>query len=203
MKQRILVISRVVWEQVVEPWVLRPAIARRKTDRGLPRPVVSCVFATAEAMFPLVALASRAMLSSLAWGTRLCNSAHYRIVEDAASAPSPRCLAWIIARRIRSSSSPSHNVDWGEPSTGIGRAARLARKKAREQVAVLRGLCMGGHLVMAQRFVENGLECWPVDLAEREGDKSGETLQGGKRFWALGEETTSTKEDEDEDSEQA
>ncbi|KAH3731961.1 hypothetical protein Pelo_17205 [Pelomyxa schiedti] len=34
---------------------------------------------------------------------------------------------------------------------------RGRRRKAKEQMAVLRGLCVGGHLKMAQRFVENGI----------------------------------------------
>ncbi|KAH3762392.1 hypothetical protein Pelo_5766 [Pelomyxa schiedti] len=162
-KQRILGISRVVWEQVVVPWVLRPALARRKWDRTLRPAAASCVLATAEAMFPLVALASRALLASLSWGTRLCASPHYRTIQDAAAALSPRCVAWIIASRTK-----THN---GGGEGGVAQIWGVGRKKAREQVAVLRGLCMGGHLVMAQR--EGG----DVDLGKWFIEEKGVTLK--------------------------
>ncbi|KAH3766861.1 sel1 repeat family protein [Pelomyxa schiedti] len=151
-KQRILGVSRVVWEQVVVPWVLGPALATRKWARPLPRPAVSCVLATAEAMFPLVPLATRAVLASLSSGCGVPGSRHYRTVEDAAAALCPKCIAWIISNRPTSSQ---------QGDGGLGRGSGSGRRKAREQVAVLKGLCIGGHLVMAQRFVDYGCECWP------------------------------------------
>ncbi|KAH3731962.1 hypothetical protein Pelo_17206 [Pelomyxa schiedti] len=91
----ILVLSRIVWEQVVVPWVLPRALARRKEGSRererdwLPRPaMVSCVLATAEAMFPLVALASRAVL--LLHSMCHCSSRRYAAIEAAAGALSPR-----------------------------------------------------------------------------------------------------------------
>ncbi|KAH3764051.1 hypothetical protein Pelo_4100 [Pelomyxa schiedti] len=99
--------SRVVWEQVIVPWVLQPTLARRhKWARPLRRPgarqlaTVSCLLAAAEAMFPLVALASRAAALS----PKLVGSSpgHYLRIEHAAAALSPKCVAWIIADNAKS-----------------------------------------------------------------------------------------------------
>ncbi|KAH3731498.1 hypothetical protein Pelo_17670 [Pelomyxa schiedti] len=211
-KQRILVLSRIVWEQVVVPWVLPKAAAPHKEWRDydwLPRTtVVSCVFATAEAMFPLVALASRAvlLLHSKCHGNK---SRHYLSVEAAAGALSPRCVVWIIrsksrrmamgtgcwwetevdASRDRNARLPSPTLtsssaargDDADTDTAMGMDYHHQRRKAKEQVAVLRGLCVGGHLKIAQRFAESGCECW----CEEGGGIDGSSTTELTKAWVL------------------
>ncbi|KAH3722959.1 hypothetical protein Pelo_18335 [Pelomyxa schiedti] len=180
-KQRILKISRVVWEQVVVPWVLRPAVARRKWARELPRPAVSCVLATAEAMFPLVALASRAVSAGPS-PTRYRELGHYRDLEDAAAALSPKCVTWIISNNAKSRrerrrkaallrdhcdggggsvgdrnhGSDDGVTDGGDDDDDEGVEVGMMRRE-REWVAVLTGLCCGGNLEMAKRLAETRL----------------------------------------------
>ncbi|KAH3764009.1 hypothetical protein Pelo_4132 [Pelomyxa schiedti] len=111
-------------------------------------------------MFPLVALASRAVApSSACRGSR-----HYPAVEAAAASLSPRCAAWIISHRRRRGSGrgPCGGGGGGEGADGARAGNNGGRQKAKEQVAVLAGLCRGGHLRMAQRFVGNGCEWWPL-----------------------------------------
>ncbi|KAH3722903.1 hypothetical protein Pelo_18392 [Pelomyxa schiedti] len=187
-----LVLSRIVWEQVVVPWVLCPA----EINDLLPPPaMVSCVFATAEAMFPLVALASRAVL--LLQSKCHCSSRHYHAVEAAAEALSPRCLGWLIRSKSSRRMGEGGYCCWWEsevkraggsgvrqqlpsaPSPGDGdgdethaereRELERRRRKAKEQVAVLEGMCLGGHLKLAQRFVENRCECWREENGETSG----------------------------------
>ncbi|KAH3723040.1 hypothetical protein Pelo_18255 [Pelomyxa schiedti] len=176
-KQQILGIAQVVWEQVVVPWVLRPAVARRELGSELQPTTTSCVLATAEAMFPLVALASRAVaLSSTCRGSR-----HYSAIEAAAASLSPKCVAWMI----------SHRDGWDEREGALAgrgdgekRGKEGGRRKAREQVAVLAGLCGAGHLQMAQRFVESGFESYGEDTSKiplwstHSGDHDPETEKG-------------------------
>ncbi|KAH3722878.1 hypothetical protein Pelo_18416 [Pelomyxa schiedti] len=206
----ILTLSRIVWEQAVVPWLLQPAkFIGYYTWDLLPRPAtVSCVLATAEAMFPLVALASRAVL--LLHSKSHCGSRRYAAIEAAAGVLSPRCVAWLIrnkSSRVMGSccwwetegdtcvgvtgdrnalllpltSSPAGGGDGTDTDTEMERENQGRRRKAKEQVAVLRGLCVGGHLKMAQRFVENGCECW----CEEGGETSGSSSSTHAKKWGL------------------
>ncbi|KAH3759058.1 hypothetical protein Pelo_9128 [Pelomyxa schiedti] len=167
--------SRIVWEHVVVPWVLPPVEVNDcygyPADWLPPPSAVSCVLATAEAMFPLVALASRAAL--LLQSKCHCASRRYPAIEAAAGALSPRCVAWLILRNSRGGNSPPALPGLSSTTGGGGGGGdygtmeierdRRRRRKGKEQVAVLGGLCAAGHLRMAQRFVENGCECWESD----------------------------------------
>ncbi|KAH3765009.1 hypothetical protein Pelo_3099 [Pelomyxa schiedti] len=159
--QRILWVSRVLWDQVVVPWVLRPAHKATPRHRPLDPEVVSCVLRVGEAAFPLVALCCRAVAPRPErYGEA---SEHYRAIEDAAAAQCPRCVAWIIAH--------NNNDDAGaEPEAG-GSGRRRRRRKAKEQIAVMTGLCRGGHLGTVKAFVgsRGACECWVEQ--EGEGEK--------------------------------
>ncbi|KAH3723318.1 hypothetical protein Pelo_17976 [Pelomyxa schiedti] len=160
-KQHITRMARIVWDQVVVPWVLRPAAARHKVGgRGLPRAAASCVLATAEALFPLVALACRAVSRSPPGPG---GSHHRAAVEAAAASLCPRCVAWMISRRgAPGGGGGGGGVEGGERGSGSGGGGGGSRRRrAKEQVAVLAGLCGAGHLRAAQMFVENGCEGWP------------------------------------------
>ncbi|KAH3714252.1 hypothetical protein Pelo_19240 [Pelomyxa schiedti] len=139
--QRVMGISRIVWDHVVSATWVRPfsPLSPKKCMR---------LFSAAEALFPLVARASRAVLATSnvkiwdegpdTWKYKYRSS--YFALELAARAGGGgggergrgRCAAWILAHR----------------------ATRNPRK---ERLAVLRGLCVGGHLDSAkQLFVDDG-----------------------------------------------
>ncbi|KAH3744446.1 hypothetical protein Pelo_14149 [Pelomyxa schiedti] len=200
---RVLFVSRVVWEHVLVPLVLGPARGRLRWCRYVPSAVASCALRAAEAMFPLVGLCCRAVCPSMSRSS-FPSSRHYQAIQDAAAVPSPRCVAWIIANAARARAArhncphPGHgggseNEDeaWGgawewerDPGWWLGAGDR---RRAREQVAVLAGLCCGGHLGAAQMFVENNCECW-VDLGDRAHDTGAGVLLPGQRrryFWGV------------------
>ncbi|KAH3767732.1 hypothetical protein Pelo_398 [Pelomyxa schiedti] len=128
-------------------------------------------------MFPLVALASRAVL--LLHSKSHCRSRHYLSIEAAAGALSPRCVAWLIQNKSSQNRGNALPLTSSASDEGYMNAEmemdRRRRRKAKEQVAVLRGLCVGGHLKMAQRFVENGCEFWCEEGGEIDSSTAGHT----------------------------
>ncbi|KAH3762326.1 hypothetical protein Pelo_5850 [Pelomyxa schiedti] len=95
-------------------------------------------------------------------------SEHYRAIEDAAAANCPRCVAWIIAHN--NNNDDDDGGAGAEPEAG-GSRSRRRRRKAKEQIAVVTGLCRGGHLGTVKAFVgsRGACECWVV----REGEGLG------------------------------
>ncbi|KAH3767731.1 hypothetical protein Pelo_397 [Pelomyxa schiedti] len=128
-------------------------------------------------MFPLVALASRAVL--LLHSKSHCRSRHYLSIEAGAGALSPRCVAWLIQNKSSQNRGNALPLASSASDEGYMNAEmemdRRRRRKAKEQVAVLRGLCVGGHLKMAQRFVENGCEFWCEEGGEIDSSTAGHT----------------------------
>ncbi|KAH3759874.1 hypothetical protein Pelo_8312 [Pelomyxa schiedti] len=131
----IMVVSRVVWEHVVLPEFVAPS-----HDRGVPLTVAQCcsVLGVAEALFPLVPRACRAIMGSQVAFNALYGShygmhhaSRYFALKCAGEAGIPKCISWIV----------------GGKST---------RNNRRECVVVLRGLCAGGHLGMAKELVASG-----------------------------------------------
>ncbi|KAH3732877.1 hypothetical protein Pelo_16287 [Pelomyxa schiedti] len=169
-KRRIVGVSRVVWEQVLVPWVLAPARAALPWNQPLAPDVVSCLLRAGEALFPLVALCCRAAAPT--HHKHREPSAHYRSIEDAAAALCPKCIAWIVRDKAKKRASArgdteremSRDPEEGEGERDRGREPERERGRAKEQVAVLTGLCRGGHLRAARAFVgTNNCECW-VDV---------------------------------------
>ncbi|KAH3766719.1 hypothetical protein Pelo_1384 [Pelomyxa schiedti] len=187
-RRHVVMVSRVLWEQVVVPWVLAPARGAQPWGEALPEAVAGCVFRVAEAAFPLVALCSRAVAetNAAACASRWAEWGRCSAVEAAAAAPSPRCVSWILSHAASSASSlpwppggRSTICDGGEEEEGeegegeTGRRGVRERRKAREQIAVVVGLCRGGHLDWADWFVENNWDVarW-VTSARRSTDTS-------------------------------
>ncbi|KAH3714085.1 hypothetical protein Pelo_19407 [Pelomyxa schiedti] len=141
-KQRILWVSRVLWDQVIVPWVLRPALEAAIPYRAALDPeVVSCVLRVGEAAFPLVALCCRAVAPRpdaryrTLYRTTVEVSEHYRAIEDAAAANCPRCVAWIIADN-NNPGRVAGTGGGGGSGSGSGSRRRRRRRKAKEQIAL-------------------------------------------------------------------
>ncbi|KAH3745227.1 hypothetical protein Pelo_13376 [Pelomyxa schiedti] len=173
----ILVVSRVVWDHVVGPLVLRPCV-----DRGAPLAVRECTWllGLADALFPLVPRACRAVLAaevpldeeyefnrtqevSRHW---VRHTSRYFGLKLAAAAGSTRCIEWIARHGSRG------GVAIGEgEGEGEGDPAK-SRNMRKECVTVLRGLCAGCHLKMAQELVESSRD---------------RPWRGGSLWWPMGD----------------
>ncbi|KAH3742809.1 hypothetical protein Pelo_15794 [Pelomyxa schiedti] len=157
--QRVVLLSRVVWDIVVEPTWVAPC----SDSQPLTQDTCVQILRVAEALFPLVPRACRSVLAAAAPQVRdtPCpgdgyRSVSYFVLECAAMAagggrraaaeggeecsPAPanregsgRCVRWLLARR--------------PPGT---------RNVGKESMVVWWGLCVGGHLEMAQEFVAGG-----------------------------------------------
>ncbi|KAH3732927.1 solute carrier family protein [Pelomyxa schiedti] len=134
MSDAVLRVSRVVWESVVCPGWLDP----RGTPTSRIRDDSHHLFRLAEAMFPLVALVCKRALSR---PSAPSPGSSYAAITSAAAAPAPSCVAWIVNRR--------HNQQHPGASGGLGRAVK-------EVAAALLGLCIGGHVGAARRFLGEG-----------------------------------------------
>ncbi|KAH3732140.1 hypothetical protein Pelo_17033 [Pelomyxa schiedti] len=160
-KRRLVGLSRVLWEQVLVPWVIGPAASDEVDRPSLTGDALACLLRTAEAAFPLVPACCRAALAAHArcpWA----GPVRRRALADAASAPSGRCVAWIIAEGRRRSRGHGHGEE-EEEEEDEGDEGDRERRGARERVAVLSGLCYGGHLERARVFVESDGEAWVDD----------------------------------------
>ncbi|KAH3764035.1 hypothetical protein Pelo_4101 [Pelomyxa schiedti] len=158
-KQRILRLSRVVWDQVIVPWILRPARAARCWNQPLDPGAVACLLRTGEAVFPLLGLCCRAAAPSHRDRSQLV-SGHYRSLEDAAAALCPKCIAWIVASKARDRRAAEGDDVVVAAVQGGERERERERIRAKEKVAVLTGLCCGGHLDAARAFVGTNCERW-------------------------------------------
>ncbi|KAH3766684.1 hypothetical protein Pelo_1445 [Pelomyxa schiedti] len=138
--RRVMTLSRVVWDFVIVPTILDPAVSRcdYMTFEGC------CWLAgVADALFPLVPRACRALMgatltncndSGVGEYTYLVTS-RYVPLECAAIVGSTRCIEWILAHT-------------------------RTRNPRKESIEVLESLCIGGKLVMAQEFVDSGDIPW-------------------------------------------
>ncbi|KAH3744185.1 hypothetical protein Pelo_14418 [Pelomyxa schiedti] len=150
---RQMLVSRVVWDHIIEP-----ALVRVPLLRGEPLELRDCVWAlgVADALFPLVPRACR--LVAGAW-VRCSDMWHpdagatptsrYFVLKCAGAAGSGRCIFWVLRNKG-------------------------TRNNRKECLAVLRGLCLGGHIEMAEQLVESGdtpwvgcsLLRWPVNESD-------------------------------------
>ncbi|KAH3765791.1 hypothetical protein Pelo_2326 [Pelomyxa schiedti] len=134
--ERIVRVSRVVWEHVVEPMVVVPY-----HNRGAPvAPSLCCwLLGLADALFPLVPRACSLLmggvdvleLHDMDFGRT--HTSRYFALKCAAAAASIRCINWIMK-------------------------SKQARNLRKECLAVLRGLCLGGHLGMAKELVSQSFD---------------------------------------------
>ncbi|KAH3743652.1 Ankyrin repeat protein [Pelomyxa schiedti] len=128
-------VSRVAWDYIVVPAIVEP-----RRLRGRRPSVDECAWAMglAEALFPLVPRACRLVMAatvSLDGGLKALQSSRYFALMCSGVAGSPRCMEWIVR---------------GKPT----------RNNARECVTLLKGLCAGGHVGMAQELVDNSSSEW-------------------------------------------
>ncbi|KAH3714139.1 hypothetical protein Pelo_19353 [Pelomyxa schiedti] len=95
---RLLVVSRVVWDHVVSPgWLDGPRDSRGHTKPDALERRHADLFRAAEAMFPIVGLVCR---RALAYDPRwAAGVGSYEAIQTAASVPAPSCVAWIIDNR--------------------------------------------------------------------------------------------------------
>ncbi|KAH3765756.1 hypothetical protein Pelo_2383 [Pelomyxa schiedti] len=138
-----MMVSRVVWDHIVAP---SPVMARI-AEAGPAVPADDCVWvmAVAEALFPLVPRACRAIMGASALseetgriaggGSPTERTSRYAVLQCAATAGSTRCIEWILRNKV-------------------------TRNNVRECVAVLKGLCAGGHMGLAQELFESGDAPW-------------------------------------------
>ncbi|KAH3767473.1 hypothetical protein Pelo_653 [Pelomyxa schiedti] len=154
---RAVVVSRVVWDAVLVPWLV-PEL--RVGDGGggdeeeastlSPKHAVGlCV--VGEALFPLRGLVRRALVAHThKWRAAL---------RAAAEAGSTSCVDWLIAWRRSRGQGEGEGADGDggvlEPPSAV---MQRRRRKNKEFVNVLWGLCVGGHLGEAQRLLGGG---WP------------------------------------------
>ncbi|KAH3723287.1 hypothetical protein Pelo_18010 [Pelomyxa schiedti] len=182
---RAVAVSRVVWDSVV-PWLVPEAASASWRDPAatagmrLKHAVALCV--VGEGLFPLRGLVRRALV-------RHSNKWHMAL-RAAAEAGSPSCVDWLVATR-RTQRETEDNDELmeeeargrerergGEEGEGEGggvinhqqqmEAAMRRRRRRRENkefVCVLAGLCVGGHLEMAQRLVGGGCGCGAVSAS--------------------------------------
>ncbi|KAH3731890.1 hypothetical protein Pelo_17275 [Pelomyxa schiedti] len=152
---------------VVRPgWLDGDSSSKRKDEKNGCRNLD--LFRVGEAMFPLVGVVcSRA--------TALCrtrNASRYSVLTSAASVPAPRCVARLVnnfrsaavVRGDRRAQKVPFTVPKGESGTaavrgdGIGNLVVACDRwdslcSVKEVVAALLGLCIGGHLRMAQAML--------------------------------------------------
>ncbi|KAH3758314.1 hypothetical protein Pelo_9886 [Pelomyxa schiedti] len=148
-----MTVSRVVWDHVVVPTLVHPS-----HNRGVPLSMSQCrwLLGIAEALFPLVPRACALLQGERvrgAWSEDDCGTvctSRYFLLRCAGEVGSKKCIYWILRRK----------------------ETRNIRK---ECLAVLKGLCAGGHIEMARELVERSggvgaapwsgcrLLSWPVD----------------------------------------
>ncbi|KAH3731375.1 hypothetical protein Pelo_17795 [Pelomyxa schiedti] len=95
---RVLAVSRLVWDHVVSPgWLDGPRDSRGNIKRGPDGCRQWDLFRAAEAMFPIVGLVCR---RALAFDPRFgAYIGSYFAIQTAASVPAPSCAAWILSNR--------------------------------------------------------------------------------------------------------
>ncbi|KAH3760295.1 hypothetical protein Pelo_7870 [Pelomyxa schiedti] len=95
---RVLAVSRVVWDNVVSPgWLDGPRDSRGNIKCGTNGCRQWDLFRAAEAMFPIVGLVCRRVLAfDPRWGAYIGS---YCAIATAASIPAPSCVAWILNNR--------------------------------------------------------------------------------------------------------
>ncbi|KAH3731731.1 hypothetical protein Pelo_17439 [Pelomyxa schiedti] len=142
-----MTVSQVVWDHVIVP-----ALALPSHNRGRVRfttPQCRWLLGVAEALFPLVPRACRLLADAAAQGVPPDNSnekdencgtvvvqrhtSRYFVLSCAGAAGSTRCITWTLRNK-----------------------ATTKRNNRKECLAVLRGLCAGGHIEMAQQLVDGG-----------------------------------------------
>ncbi|KAH3759376.1 hypothetical protein Pelo_8854 [Pelomyxa schiedti] len=155
--QRIVHISRVVWEFVVVPFVTGRGKVHYshegRLQRVLDRPTGVWVLGLSEALFPLLALACRAVTGSgrVYWEKeelylKLYTSRYYWL-GCAAEAGSRRCVEWMLRRHREGSLGGGGGVGGAGAGAGAG-----AGNNEKECLAVLAGLkllneaCRGGNV---------------------------------------------------------
>ncbi|KAH3732850.1 hypothetical protein Pelo_16313 [Pelomyxa schiedti] len=152
--EHVLFISRIVWHDVVVPgWFLSrpppppatvgPTPTNNSSHKALSRGGCVAAMALAEALFPLVALACGAVLGSSPRALRTKYRSSYFALRCAAAAGGGegergRCVAWLLLGR--------------RPTTAAGSSSP---RRGKECLAVLWGLCVGGHLPAAKALVCN------------------------------------------------
>ncbi|KAH3760795.1 hypothetical protein Pelo_7360 [Pelomyxa schiedti] len=134
----LLLISRVIWEHVIVPFVL-------VNGRQWPAvPIIKWVWVlgVAEALFPLVPRACRAVMSIDAVADeedgdmQLLFTSRYLALKCAGRAGSVKCMRWILQ-------------------------TKETRNNTKDCLTVIRGLCYGGHIGMAQEFIQSsGCGSW-------------------------------------------
>ncbi|KAH3762060.1 hypothetical protein Pelo_6120 [Pelomyxa schiedti] len=127
----LMTVSRVVWEHVVDPMV------SASHNRGVALTQAQCVWlvGVAEALFPLVprvcrAVAAAARVTAASAAAPPAGS-RYFVLKCGGMAGATRCVDWVLKRKA-------------------------TRNNTKECLAVLRGLCQGGHISMARELVEGG-----------------------------------------------
>ncbi|KAH3744642.1 hypothetical protein Pelo_13951 [Pelomyxa schiedti] len=143
-------VSRVMWDHVFVP-----ILEYNETHHhSVGRKTAAWMMTAAEAMFPLVPRICRAVAESRAavmekyynyhWSFPLPRTSRYFPLLCAGQAGSSRCVDWMLSRMH-------------------------TRNNRKECVTVLKGLCSGGHLGMAQKLIESdtawrgGTLRWPVN----------------------------------------
>ncbi|KAH3723134.1 hypothetical protein Pelo_18163 [Pelomyxa schiedti] len=142
---RVVALSRVVWDMVVAPGWLDEAPPTDPSTATNERLHVD-VFSVAEAMFPLVALACRRVLEVPR--TRKGNDpgSTYGVITLAARAPAPSCIAWISNHRE-------------QPTTNTRRQNSTIAIAVKEVAATLAGLCVGCHVQEARSLLGARDDC--------------------------------------------
>ncbi|KAH3732964.1 hypothetical protein Pelo_16201 [Pelomyxa schiedti] len=141
--RQVIAVSRVVWDYVVVPRLLDPALARHDL---MSRPDCTWLLGLADALFPLVPRACRAVIGATVRGEgegegnptkwpALQRTSRYFALGCAARVGSGRCIEWILG-------------------------SRKTRNNRKECAVVLEGLCTGGFLDMAKELVDNGDVPW-------------------------------------------
>ncbi|KAH3765099.1 hypothetical protein Pelo_3046 [Pelomyxa schiedti] len=151
----VMTVSRVVWEHVVAPIV--------SNRGGEPLSQAQCVWVlgVADALFPLVPRACRAVLAAQCASARArarargldeeqqhaCKYLRCFVLECAAIVGSERCIRWMVLPSAQHTTTTTRN-------------------NKKECIAVLKGLCYGGHMRMAQELVDStgqwtGILEWP------------------------------------------
>ncbi|KAH3759625.1 hypothetical protein Pelo_8523 [Pelomyxa schiedti] len=134
---RVLRISRVVWDHVVAPLVLAYDADDARERCFLAEGECAWLLGLADALFPLVPRACRAVAGGIVPGS--CgdgrHASRYFVLERAGEAGSARCIDWVLR-------------------------SKATRNNTRECAAVIKGLCAGGHVGMAQELVNSGNRPW-------------------------------------------
>ncbi|KAH3732675.1 hypothetical protein Pelo_16489 [Pelomyxa schiedti] len=165
----VLEVSRLVWDTVVSGgWI------DNNCSNCCGAGMCCCValFRVAEAMFPLVALVSKRALKNIAAANsittrgdvepeginaplRVCFSSYDALV-DAARAPATSCIQWMLSYiHDNGSSIRSRGAAISSRKSAASYAEAWETGRAvKEVVAVLHGLCTGGHVDLARRCVK-------------------------------------------------